>query len=100
MNLKDIPSGEVVFIDANIPLYVALKDKDYGRSSKEFLSRVENREFRAFTSTLILDEILHKLMLSETMELHSLEKYGDAIVKLRRDPTIIAGIPTWWEFNK
>lgn len=55
MELKDIPNGSKVFIDASIFLTVALKrPKRYVKACREFLAKVEKKEVEAFISNLVL----------------------------------------------
>lgn len=65
MNLKDLPAGSSVFIDANIFLYPALNDPRFKDSCSAFLRRVSNGEVLGFTSVFVLNEVQHKLMVSE-----------------------------------
>ena len=52
---KDAPK---VFIDSNVPMYVAGADHEYRDPARRFLERVEKREFESCTSTEVLQEIL------------------------------------------
>jgi hypothetical protein len=46
MKLSEVPSGSTVFIDANIPLTVILREQR-GPIAQEFLNRVEDGEITA-----------------------------------------------------
>ena len=56
--LSALPSGEKIFIDSNILTYHLLKDPLHGKICKEFLRRLENREFDGFISPIIVSETL------------------------------------------
>jgi hypothetical protein len=49
-----------VFIDSNIPMYVAGRDHPLREPSKRFLSRVQAGEVEGCTSTEVLQEILYR----------------------------------------
>ena len=56
--LSALPSGVKVFVDSNILTYHLLNDPAYGKRCKEFIGRVENREFEGFISPIIVSETL------------------------------------------
>jgi uncharacterized protein len=49
-----------VFIDSNIPMYVAGRDHPLRDPSRRFLARVQPGELEACTSTEVLQEILYR----------------------------------------
>lgn len=49
-----------VFIDSNIPMYVAGKDHPHREPARRLLARVQNGEVEGCTSTEVLQEILHR----------------------------------------
>ncbi len=49
-----------VFIDSNIPMYVAGAEHEYREPASRFLDRVEKHELEACTSTVVLQEILSR----------------------------------------
>jgi predicted nucleic acid-binding protein len=49
-----------VFIDSNIPMYVAGREHPNRASAKHFLERVRNGEIEGCTSTEVLQEILYR----------------------------------------
>ena len=49
-----------VFVDSNIPMYVAGRDHPNREPSKRFLERVRSSEIEACTSTEVLQEILYR----------------------------------------
>lgn len=67
-------SGDVIFIDANIFLHHAFGTND---SSIAFLKRVETENIKAYTSALVLEEVVFKLVMqsaSNFVEKINLEK--------------------------
>jgi len=49
-----------VFIDSNIPMYVAGAEHENRDPARRFLERVESREIEACTSTAVIQEILSR----------------------------------------
>ena len=50
----------IVFIDSNIPMYVAGRPHPHREPSRGFLAAVQRNEIEACTSTEVLQEILHR----------------------------------------
>jgi predicted nucleic acid-binding protein len=59
-SLKDFQSEEAIFIDASIFLHHAF---DINNVSIEFLGRVETSNIKAYTSSLVIEEIFFKLIM-------------------------------------
>jgi predicted nucleic acid-binding protein len=91
MRFDDLKRRERVFIDANIFIY------NFGGQSiecKEFLSRCAKYELRGVTSTFILAEVLHRLMVGEAIE-KGLITSKNPVQKLKRHPEIIKELSTY-----
>jgi len=84
MFLDEIPAGTRVFVDSNIFIYHFL---DISESCTSFLSRAESQDIVAYTSTIVLAEILHRLMIAEVVERYNL-KPKDALEFLKKAETI------------
>jgi predicted nucleic acid-binding protein len=56
---------EPIFVDANIFLFHAFNDKNFGMAATAFLTRVENQDVKALTSSLVVDEVLFKILIQE-----------------------------------
>jgi predicted nucleic acid-binding protein len=82
MNLGHIKPGSRVFIDANIFIY---HFTDRSEESSNFLSRCEKGEVYGFTSTNVLLEVLHHLMMIEAVS-RGLVKPPNVLRKLEKDP--------------
>jgi predicted nucleic acid-binding protein len=59
-NLKDFKGKEAIFIDANIFLHHAF---DSNPTSVDFLKTVESFSLKAFTSALVIEEVMFKLVI-------------------------------------
>ena len=96
MILSQLQSGERVFIDTNIFLYAVFEHSAYGKSCRDFLKRVEKDELLGFASDLVLNEVFHKLMISEIAETEGVEA-NNAAKLIKRDPKIIGDLRRIWE---
>ena len=56
-----------IFVDANIFLYSILGHPALKPRCQKFLLNIENGQYRAMTSSLVFNEVLHKLMLTEAV---------------------------------
>lgn len=97
MKLPSLPKNSSVFIDANIFLFAILAHPRFGDPCEKFLTSVEKKEYRAFTSTLVLNELLHKLMIAETVEKYSLRTEHDAYLLLKQKPDAVKNLKITWE---
>lgn len=61
----DLPDRTEVFIDANIFVYHFSGPTEYTDFCSRFLQRIEEGRLSGFTSTLVLAETLHRLMIIE-----------------------------------
>ncbi len=84
MRLSDIPVEATVFVDANVPLASVLEEQR-ADLAEEFLLRVENRQISAVTSTVVLGEMFHRLLLAETCKLLQVPSHI-ALRHLKRQP--------------
>jgi len=56
---------EDIFVDSNIFIYNAMDHEKHGQSSTNFLLKIEKEEIKAFTNSLVLDEIFFKILTAE-----------------------------------
>jgi uncharacterized protein len=59
----------IVFIDSNIPMYVAGRDHPHREPSRRFLEAVRRNEIEACTSTEVLQEILYRYSSLQRLDL-------------------------------
>jgi len=62
-SLREIPKGERVFIDANIFHLYFRGPEPIKKQCREFIKRITNREILGYTSVLVLDEFIYKMLL-------------------------------------
>jgi len=93
--LYEIETGSKVFIDANIFVYHFSEGSEFNKSCSDFLFRVENSEIHGITSTAIIQEATHRLMMVEAsamleVEVKNLPKYlkqhPDNVKQLTKHP--------------
>lgn len=65
MKVSEFPEGEEVFIDANLFIFHAWGDSEYGEASTQLLERVERGEINAVTNVLVLNEVGFKILMAE-----------------------------------
>src|SRR5208282_4392393 len=65
MIFADIQAAEPVFLDANVFVYHATLDPQFGRACTDLLDRCQRQEIVGFTSTHVLSEAAHRLMTLE-----------------------------------
>lgn len=83
--LGDLRDSDNVFIDANIFIY------HFGGQSaacKTFLERCARRELLGYTSTPVLAEVLHRLMVAEAIQ-RGLVTAKTAVKQLKEDPNLV-----------
>ncbi len=64
-NLGDFVADQPIFVDTNIFLFHAFDDERYGQAATYFLSKIENGEVEALTSSLVVDEVFFKILVQE-----------------------------------
>ena len=84
MFLDEVPDGTKIFVDSNIFIYHFL---GISESCTSFLSRAESQDVIAYTSTTVLAEVLHRLMIAEVVGRYNL-KPKDALEFLKKAETI------------
>lgn len=95
-SLRALPTDSRVFIDANIFLYTILGHPSFKSPCKEFLIKLENGVYEGITSTLILNEVVHKLMLAEVVKSDRLSSEHEALKLIRKNPDVISKLHSTW----
>jgi predicted nucleic acid-binding protein len=60
------------------------------------MSKLENGEYVGTTSTLILNEVVHKLMLAEVVKINRLSSEHEALKMIKKNPDIISRLHSTW----
>ncbi len=87
--LDDIPDQTHCFVDANIICYYLIETEPFSDQCARFIKRIENGILAASTSAAVIAEVIHKVMLAEAVEKHSLDHKGLAH-RLQRRRELIA----------
>lgn len=74
--LHDIPPGTHCFVDANIFYYHLVETPPLSEECSNFFQRVEKREVTASTSSVVVAEAIHKVMLADAVAQHGLDRAG------------------------
>ena len=101
MKLADLVDGDSVFLDANILIYHFAAHPILGPSCNDLIRRVENNAILAFTSTAVLSDLAHHLMVFEasaafgwmTKVVQHLLQNPSAVTQLSKFHQSIAEIP-------
>jgi len=67
-HLTGIPKGKAVFLDANIFHFYLRGPESLQKACISLLERIEGKEIAGYTSTLILDELIYKILLKKIEE--------------------------------
>ena len=65
MFLSDLEDGSSIFVDANIFVYHFCKKSKLNPASSNFLERAETSKISGVTSTLVVQEVIHRMMIVE-----------------------------------
>ena len=91
MKLNELKTGENIFIDANIFIY------NFGAQSvecREFLFRCAKKELTGYTSTPVISEVLHRLMVAEALQKGYISE-KNPVKQLKENPEIIKKLSTY-----
>lgn len=94
--LGSLLPGSKIFLDANIFLYSIFGHPTLKPQCKEFLLKVENGVYESVTSTLVLNEVMHKLILAEVAMIKRLSYERDALRLIKEQPEIISSLSMTW----
>ena len=95
--LRTIPKDTIVYIDANIFIYDATEHVNYGKPCKAFLHRLERNELTGITSTLTINEVLHRLTLIELSEKEAIGP-RDVVRLIKENPSVLAKASNSYRF--
>lgn len=92
INTNRFPSNGRILVDSNIFLYSALAHKKFGKTCTEFLSRVENEDIIGFVPTIVIQEVLHRLMITEVQKKTGITNLIDIRKRIQTEPEIIQSL--------
>lgn len=68
MNFANIPSGDPVFLDANVFVYDFGPDPVFGPPSRALLKRIEQGDLAGYASSHVFHDVAHRLMTLEACQ--------------------------------
>jgi len=89
MFLSDLEHGSSIFVDANIFVYHFCKKSKLNPASSNFLERAETRKISGVTSTLVVQEVTHRMMIVEAATVLTDIKAKDLVKYLKAHPDIV-----------
>jgi len=91
MHLDDIRDGEAVLIDANILVYHRVNTPRLTDAVIRFLERVEQKRVAGYTTTALVAEAVHKIMLVEASQAQGLPASG-IVARLKKQPELVKAV--------
>lgn len=91
MIFADLASGDSVVVDANVLVYHFGPHPTLGTACRQLLQRIESQDLVALTSTHVLGEVAHQLMIAEALTLPGWSA-GKVKKRLRQQPTALQGL--------
>jgi predicted nucleic acid-binding protein len=85
MTFAAIPSGESVYLDANVFVYWLGPDPKFGNACADLAERVEKNDVVAYISANDLSDVAHRLMTLEACATFGIP-YAGVAKRLRRKP--------------
>lgn len=83
----NLPNGARSFVDANILVY-ALVNSPFTSQVSLFMQRVAAKEVTAFTTSIVLSEALHRIMLAEVLA--QFQPTVKPLAYVQRHPNVIS----------
>ena len=89
--LADIPDGVTCFLDATIFYYHLVNTPPLSDDCLQLLTRIGTGTLNGVTSTGVLAEATHKVMLAEIVRHHSLTPQG-LIARIKKHPALLENL--------
>lgn len=89
MFFLDLEDGSSIFVDANIFIYHFSQKSKFNPASSNFLERVEKKNINGITSTSIVQEATHRMMIMEAATILPDIKPKDIVKYLKVHPHIV-----------
>lgn len=89
MFLSDLEDGSFVFIDANIFVYHFSRKSRLNAASSNFLELAERRKINGITSTLVIQEATHRMMIVEAAAILHDIRLKDLVKYLKEHPDTV-----------
>jgi predicted nucleic acid-binding protein len=88
MTLDQVPSGAHVFVDSNVFVYHFQPHPTFGPMCHRLIERIERQDIEGTTSTNMLGELAHRLMVIEAAALPGWAG-GKVLNRLKQQPDVV-----------
>lgn len=95
-NIDCIPAGISIIIDTNIIIYAVLAHPVFGQLCRKFLKRIEAGEIIGYLPTVVMNEVVHKFVISELIERKVKKSTTEVLHRLKNDHEIIRTLQKTW----
>jgi predicted nucleic acid-binding protein len=96
MTFADLAANDDIFLDANTLVYHFASHQVFGPAANQLMTRIENQQLGGYTSTHILTEAAHRLIMIEAANLPGW-KATKVKLRLQQQPSMLQ---TLTEFRK
>ncbi len=93
MKLPEIKDGQAIFIDANIFIY---HFTGASKECKELLKACDQRRLSGFTSTTVLAEVCHRLMIIEAISSKLVKSTKQVSLYLQKHPALVKQLSEYY----
>jgi predicted nucleic acid-binding protein len=94
MTFDDLGFGDTLFVDANVLVYYFAGDPVFGAACRQLVQRIENQDLLGLTSTHVLGEVAHQLMVLEALTLPGWAP-GKLKKRVRQQPGALQNLTTF-----
>ncbi len=89
--LTKLPANSTVFVDTNLLSYLYIRKDELAQSVARFLARGSDGEIQIVTSTSVVEDVLHRVMIFEAVTRHDIEP-SRAVAYLKKHPTLVRSL--------
>ena len=94
--MPNINFGEKILFDTNVFIYSALDHPKYGNPCTHLIHKVESGKIEGYIPTIVLNELLHRLMIAEVIQRGFAVNTLDALRILKSDKNTIQSLEICW----
>jgi predicted nucleic acid-binding protein len=91
MTFPDLAAGDSVFLDSNTFVFHFAPDPAYGPACGQLVHQIQNQQLLGFTSTHVLGEVAHRLMVLEASASAGWVP-GKVMRRLKQQPGTVQGL--------
>jgi predicted nucleic acid-binding protein len=92
--LSEVPIGTALLLDANIFIYALVGES---ADCQQLIERCRNEELTGITTTEVVGEVCHRLMIMEAIETGLVSR--PAVSALRANPEAVSSMNRYWELT-